>query len=150
MVYARCFDILGKEEDAQEAFQETWIKVQVYLGKFMQVESKVSWLYKVTTNTCLNILRTKRRKYLADWSDPEVVSSHSCVENEADSILSLREVFFYLPKDLRSIALYYFRDRMTQDEIAQVTKTSRATVVRKLRKINERIENMRAGSDEKN
>jgi RNA polymerase sigma-70 factor (ECF subfamily) len=52
--------LLGDAEDARDAVQEVFLKVYRKAGSF-QPQGKVStWLYRVTTNHCLNKLRRRR------------------------------------------------------------------------------------------
>lgn len=58
LVYAVCLK-LGSEQDAQDAAQETFIKLYRYLPTF-RGESKFSvWLYRLANNVCIDMLRKK-------------------------------------------------------------------------------------------
>ena len=59
LVYAVAYKLLGNEPDAQDAAQETFIKLYRYLPSF-RGESKLSvWLYRLTNNVCIDMLRKK-------------------------------------------------------------------------------------------
>lgn len=59
LVYAVSLRLLGNESDAQDAAQETFIKLYRYLPSF-RGESKFSvWLYRLTNNVCIDMLRKK-------------------------------------------------------------------------------------------
>jgi RNA polymerase sigma-70 factor (ECF subfamily) len=56
------YRMLGNEEDAKDATQETLIKVFKGLDKFKENSEFSTWLYAITVNTCRDQLR-KRKKY---------------------------------------------------------------------------------------
>lgn len=59
LVYAVAFKLLGNEHDAQDAAQETFIKLYCHLPSF-RGESKFSvWLYRLANNVCIDMLRKK-------------------------------------------------------------------------------------------
>ena len=53
--------VLGAR-DAQDAGQEVWIRVWRNMGSFRGESSFTTWLYRVATNTCLGLLRTRARR----------------------------------------------------------------------------------------
>lgn len=59
LVYAIAFKLLGNGPDAEDATQETFIRVYRSLPSF-RGESKFSvWLYRLTNNVCVDMLRRK-------------------------------------------------------------------------------------------
>lgn len=59
LVYAIAFKLLGSGPDAEDAAQETFIRVYRGLPSF-RGESKFSvWLYRLTNNVCVDMLRRK-------------------------------------------------------------------------------------------
>jgi len=61
-IYTHCFRMCsGDGEKAQDAFQETFIKVFTRKDLFAEASNGRAWLYRIATNTCLNSLRYDRR-----------------------------------------------------------------------------------------
>src|SRR5919109_242007 len=52
-----CYRILGSLQDAEDALQETLVSAWRNLGEFRQQSSLRTWLYKIATNRCLDMLR---------------------------------------------------------------------------------------------
>ncbi len=57
-----CYRILGSLQDAEDALQETLMSAWRNLGQFGQRSSLRTWLYKIATNRCLDILRSGSRR----------------------------------------------------------------------------------------
>lgn len=68
-VFRLAFRITGNEQDAEDAVQETFLKAYQRLASFEARANFSTWLYRVTSNTAIDVLR--RRKRLAERSSPE-------------------------------------------------------------------------------
>jgi RNA polymerase sigma-70 factor, ECF subfamily len=66
-----CYRVLGSVQDAEDMVQETLLAAWRGLDRFEERASMRTWLYKITTNRCLNALRdTGRRPQRAGQSWP--------------------------------------------------------------------------------
>ena len=57
-----CYRILGSLQDSEDALQETLVSAWRKLGEFDQRSSLRTWLYKIATNRCLDMLRAASRR----------------------------------------------------------------------------------------
>ncbi len=60
-LYYYCLKILKNSFDAQDAVQITFIKIHGSINKFEKRCCLSSWIYRIATNVCLDILRKKTR-----------------------------------------------------------------------------------------
>ncbi|HEX2196517.1 MAG TPA: RNA polymerase sigma factor [Actinomycetota bacterium] len=61
-VHRVCRRMLGKPEDAQEAAQETFLRVYTALGKFNGRYQLGAWMTRIATNVCLDQIRARSRR----------------------------------------------------------------------------------------
>jgi len=71
-IYKVAFSMLGNEHDASDAVQETFIKILKALPGFRGDSSLTTWVYRITSNTCLDMLRSMGRYKTVSPDDEEV------------------------------------------------------------------------------
>jgi RNA polymerase sigma-70 factor (TIGR02960 family) len=74
-LHLHCYRILGSTQDAEDALQETLLGAWQALVNFQERASIRTWLYRIATNRCLNMLRAASRR-------PQVVSSLNAARPE--------------------------------------------------------------------
>lgn len=66
-----CYRMLGSIDDADDAVQETLIRVWQSWNSFRHESSSKTWVYRIASNICLDKLRqAKRRTRPVDFSEP--------------------------------------------------------------------------------
>src|SRR4029078_11600197 len=68
-IFALCFGMLGREDDARDAAQETFIAAYRNLANFRGDAKVSSWLLRIAVNQCLTVKRrqkTRSEEYLGD------------------------------------------------------------------------------------
>lgn len=130
LVLRRARALLVDEHAARDATHDVFVKVLSALDDFRHEASPVTWLYRATTNHCLNVLRSKSRH------GKVVPLIRAAPPDEAavslDERLSLTTVLARVPDELREIAVYYYLDQMSHEEIAKLTGLSRRTIGNRL------------------
>jgi RNA polymerase sigma-70 factor (ECF subfamily) len=130
LVLRRARSILGDEQAARDAMQEVFVRALRSMESFRGEASPATWLYRVTTNYCLNQIRdeARRRALLAEQGAPAPRAG----DPSAESRMTVVEVLGLVPEELREVAIYYYVDQMNQDEIAALLGVSRRTVGNRL------------------
>jgi RNA polymerase sigma factor (sigma-70 family) len=127
MVLRRARQLVG-DDAAEDIVHEVFIRAaRNWLG-FRGQASITTWLYRITTNQCLNHLRDESaRRQRATQS---VVAPG--LPTNAEDRLGVAEMLRALPEALREVAVYYYVDQMDQREIAELTGVSERTVRNRL------------------
>jgi RNA polymerase sigma-70 factor (ECF subfamily) len=126
LVLRRARRLLGHEEDAREVLHEVFASLLDRPAQFRAASSPTTWLYAATTHACLNLLRNARtRARLLAASPP---SDGRAPSQSPEAAVVLRDLLARVPEDLAHVAVYYYADEMTHDEIAAVLGCSRRHV----------------------
>ena len=137
-VYFFCSRLVGAE-DANDAAQETFIKVWKNLKKFDDKKSFKVWLYRIARNTCLDQLKKKKSVVFSDLKKEDDESSFeeglADERKGADEILVDEERKSEIFAAVRRLSIIYqevfdlyYQEQLTFQEIADVTGTSINTV----------------------
>ncbi len=136
IMYARCKRILGDPALAEDATQEVFIRSMGHVGRLEDDTEAIRWLYRVTTNYCLNVLRDrKRRREILDQmpefdlSDPEKVLGDE---------LAVRGLLREIPKKIAEPAALHYLVGLDQGAVARALGVSRRTVVNRLEEFRRR------------
>lgn len=81
-VYA--YRMLGGFQDAEDALQEARLKAWRALESFEPRASFRAWMYRIVTNTCLDMLRTRRRRLLPRDVSPSTAPGPPPTEMRSD------------------------------------------------------------------
>jgi len=124
-VQRRARRILGSEEDAREVLQDVFASLLEHEAGFRGDSTLTTWLYRATTNSCLNRLRNARtRARLQGARGRQEEGSPAGAEHAA----IVRDLLTRVPEALAEVALLYYGDEMTHDEIARLLGCSRRHV----------------------
>lgn len=142
MVYRRAYAILRDAEEARDATQDVFVQA-MRSEPTLQLEP-TRWLYRVTTNACLNRLRARRR-YRA-MRERNALAESSTSRSTTDADFLVRELLAEGDEECTSAALYVFVEGMSHEEAAEILGVSRRTVGnlldRFVRWAQDRIENI--------
>ena len=72
-LHVHCYRMLGSFQDAEDALQETLLAAWRGLDGYEGRASVRTWLYRIATNRCLNVLRSAARRPAKEWGMPEMV-----------------------------------------------------------------------------
>lgn len=61
-VFATCISFVPNKEDAEDIAQEVFLEVFNSIGKFKGNSKLSTWIYRITTNKCLEFIRKRNTK----------------------------------------------------------------------------------------
>jgi RNA polymerase sigma-70 factor (ECF subfamily) len=128
-IYVRCARLLGDRAAAEDATQETFMRVHRHLHKAPDPAQALPWIYRIATNYCLNEIRDRRLR-------PQAQDVPELFADDLATILASRDLVARLirrcPAKLRVPAWLHYVDGLSQAEVANVLGISRRTVVNRL------------------
>ena len=154
MVYTLAHKILGNKEDAEDAAQETFVKCYRALKTYNSQASFSTWLYKITYNHAIDILKKNTRKRnIVEWKsdlEPRMIPQHSFDEkiDLKEIQLLLKETIHRLsPDDQVIVTLYYYED-LPLKEIAEIIGIRENNVKIKLYRIRSKLQELLKSKNE--
>ena len=126
IVVRRAHRILGDESEAREVLQEIFLSLVARPGQFKGQSSITTFLYAVTTNACLTRLRDQRRRSALLAQD--AVGRADAIGPVGEASVAVQQLLARLPERLARIAVYFFLDEMTHEEIAALLGLSRRQI----------------------
>ena len=125
--------ILRSRDAAEDAVQDTFIKIYKYTHKFSQQENASfrSWAYKILINTCYSHASRRtidsRRVKVMNFHDLDLVSSTDSIAGK-EQVSFVQSILSRLPSNLsKLLSLYFFEDK-SYEEIAKMEHLSLSAV----------------------
>jgi DNA-directed RNA polymerase specialized sigma24 family protein len=87
-----------------------------------------TWLYRITTNLCLNRLRDHRRHRERLALEGQSRLDGPTASGPPENRMAISALLAELPQELSETAVYYYVDEMDQEEIAAISGIARRTV----------------------
>jgi len=124
-VYRLAFARTGSKQDADDIFQDVFMKLFTSNPSFESEEHLKAWLIRTTIHTSINLLKSAWRRYTCHESAREASASKCASDIRHDD---LRNALGKLPEKYRvAIYLHYYENYST-DEIAAFMNIKPGTV----------------------
>lgn len=137
VVFRRARRLLARDADAWDVVQEVFERMLSHGASFRGEARPMTWVYRVTTNVSLNLLRSRRlREPLLTVAGDDAASGVDGVE--ARQLLS--KWTERLDERELEIASLLFIDGLTQQEVAEVLQLSRKTIGREVDELRAKLE----------
>jgi RNA polymerase sigma-70 factor (ECF subfamily) len=141
-IYALAYRVIGREEDARDVCQETFLRAFRALPGFKGEAKFSSWVYRIALNLCRDWMRRQRRAptvQMPEGVDPiEMASERGPVES-IETLVERRELsgvveeaMALLPEEQRTAIILKEYHGMTFQEIADLQGCPLSTVKTRL------------------
>jgi RNA polymerase sigma factor (sigma-70 family) len=125
--FRRAQRLLGTESDAHEVVHDVFLSLFERPEQFGGESSMSTFLYSAVTHACLNRIRNQAnrvRLLQQHFADAPPIAPGTYPEQLA----ALRWALVRLPEPLAQVAVYYYMDELTHDDIARILGCSRRHV----------------------
>ena len=117
---------------AQDAVQETFIKVYSKYSSFRSESSEKTWITRIAMNVCRDMMRKRSyRERPEEFEDFMAADAAGTPEESAidrDENIALLDAIRGLPDIYRQTILLYYYEGLKAEEIARIQHTARSTV----------------------
>jgi RNA polymerase sigma-70 factor (ECF subfamily) len=131
-IYSRCRLLLTDDGAAEDATQETFLRVWRRLDRVPDAHEALFWIYRVATNYCLNEIRDRRTRDIPSANLPEISAASWAAAARIEDRDLARRLIENARAKVRVVAWLYHVDGFEQEEVAAVVGISRRTVVNRL------------------
>lgn len=136
-----CTLYLKDEQLAEDAVQETFIKVYEKYHTFNHTSEEKTWIMRIAINTCKNYMRGSWFKRITTGFDLETISKERVdvgLEKKEQQEELVKEIIRLSPKYKEVILLYYYQE-MSIREIAQILHIKEGTVKVRLQRARQQL-----------
>jgi RNA polymerase sigma factor (sigma-70 family) len=135
-VFRRAQQILGNSADAHEVVQDVFLSLLEDPAQFAGLSALTTFLYGMTTHTCLNRLRDQRNRarLLAEHLDGAEKDPAGLYTEQQ---VILRRALATMPDQLAQVAVYSCVDGLSHEEIARILSCSPRHVGNLLERVNQ-------------
>lgn len=144
-----CLSMLSDPTLAEDAAQEIFIKAYQGLDHYHAKSSFSTWLYRITANHCLDILRKRLRRKTESWEAllekegdriEALFSTPPDAGNATDRAELITQLLSCLPEKSRTLLVLREMHGLTYREIADTLKCSVDSVKARLKRARREIE----------
>lgn len=137
-IYALAYRVIGREEDARDVCQETFLRAFRALPGFKGQAKFSSWIYRIALNLCRDWIRRQRRTPVVQMPEDAEAVERMAVREPVESIEDLvarkelsavvAEAMAVLPEEQRTAIVLKEFHGMTFQEIAELQGCPLSTV----------------------
>jgi len=141
-IYALAYRVIGREEDARDVTQETFLRAFRALSGFKGQAKFSSWLYRITLNLCRDWIRRERRTPIAQVPEGvdliELAGESTPSETVEDLVsrkqlgLAVAKAMALIPDEQRTAIILKEYHGLTFQEIADLLDCPLSTVKTRL------------------
>ena len=141
-IYALAYRVIGREEDARDVVQETFLRAFRALPGFKGEAKFSSWIYRIALNLCRDWIRRQRRTPVVQMPEDAEAVERMAIRDPVDSSEDLvarkelsavvAEAMAVLPEEQRTAIVLKEYHGMTFQEIAELQGVPLSTVKTRL------------------
>ena len=146
-VFAQIARLIPAVEDAEEVYQDVFVKVFRNIGKYDAKKSSLrTWVSRIAYNEAISFLRKKPATVISyedngidayALTDAEVEETFG--QPNAETVQLIRAALRHLPPDERAIITMFYYEEMSLKEIAYITESIPTTIASKLSRTRKKL-----------
>ncbi len=143
-VFSKCISLLKNEALAQDATQDIFLKIFLNLAKFGGKSKFSTWIYSITYNYCIDLIR-KAKKEKNIFSE-DIENAPDLAEEVPDSALleievkKLKIILEKIPIGDKAVLLMKYQDDMSIKEISESLEKSESAIKMKIKRAKHKVQ----------
>lgn len=146
-VFNFCYRMLGESGEAEDAAQETFLRVHKNLHRYDTARSFKTWLLSIASNHCIDRLRKRRMQYISLDDEPTAAAlalrSSDPTPEQATMQFELsdaiQELLQQLDEHYRLAVIYRYWYEYSYAEIAREMGTTESAIKSRLHRARKRL-----------
>lgn len=140
-----CRAYTNTQEDFEDYYQEVCLQIWRSKDNFQKQSEWTTWIYRLTLNVCMTLLKKKKNRhqeFASDYLPVELVEdSHALADESLDQLYNaIRQ----LTEVDRGVILLYLEEK-TYQEIADIIGTTANNIGVRIKRIKERLKKLLHG-----
>jgi len=128
-LYIACLRIVGNVPEAEEAMQDTFLKVFTRIDQYQNGQCFEAWMHRIAIHTAIDYVR----RYTQEWEElsgnyTEPVEEEPDDENIEYTVAQIKEATKKLPSGYRVVLSLYLFEGYDMEEISSILKIQPASV----------------------
>ncbi len=119
--------LVVSHDDAQDAAQETFIRIFRSFSQYNEANSLRAWLFRIATNEALRLIERRRADTMPIDGVFDIQADSYVNYSDLEAVRLQKAILSLPPKQQLAFNLRYY-DEMDYDEIAQIADTTAASV----------------------
>ncbi|WP_428910431.1 RNA polymerase sigma factor SigW [Niallia sp. Krafla_26] len=139
-VFQISYRILGNRHEAEDIAQEAFVRAYVNIRSYNSDYKFSTWLFRITTNLCIDRIRKKKPDYYLDAEVAgtegltmysQIPSSTRLPEDDVESLElqdTIQKEIMKLPEKYRSVIVLKYIEELSLNEISEILEMPLGTV----------------------
>ncbi len=144
-IYGKCLSMLKNNALAEDAAQEIFTKIFLRLATFNEKAKFSTWIYSITYNYCIDVIRKQKREQNILSSDedyiPEIADDVDIDDSEfwEMNLIRLKAALNKIPVDDKAILLMKYQQGISIKELAEITNKSESAIKMQLKRAKQKV-----------
>ena len=124
-MYNICRRMMGNDEDAKDALQDSFIQAFSKLNTLQNLDSFPGWLKRIVINRCLNQLKQTRELQMLPSIEPSMLPDDHEIEDTSElKVNRIKKAIDHISEGCRTVLNLYVFEGYNHQEIAQILSIS--------------------------
>jgi RNA polymerase sigma-70 factor (ECF subfamily) len=128
-LYTACLRIIGNRAEAEEAMQDSFLKVFTRMDQYRSEQNFEAWMHRIAVHTAIDYVRRQTLEWEEFSSNfPEPEEEQPDEESIQYAVTQIKEAVLKLPPGYRAVLSLYLFEGYDMEEIASILKIQQTSV----------------------